>query len=57
MAVAQTVRRLTVLSLWHSKLLVTRPTAMILKGVPPEAAESAAMALREAGARVEVQKS
>ncbi|MGW4494788.1 ribosomal protein L7/L12 [Streptomyces sp. NPDC004376] len=56
LAVAQTVRRLTALSLWRSKVLVTRPPSTILKEVPLEATESAATALRKAGARVEIRK-
>ncbi|AWE51027.1 ribosomal protein L7/L12 [Streptomyces nigra] len=48
--VVQTVRRLTGLSLWHSKALAVHLPAVILDGVPQEDAEAAVAALREAGA-------
>ncbi|MFF2998558.1 ribosomal protein L7/L12 [Streptomyces sp. NPDC057950] len=55
--VAQVVRRLTGLSLWHSKVLATRVPAMILDGVPQEDAEAAVAAFREVGAQAEVRVS
>ncbi|MFJ8107521.1 ribosomal protein L7/L12 [Streptomyces sp. NPDC096132] len=51
--VAQAVRRLTGLSLWHSKALAARTPAVVLNGVPREDAEAAALALRDAGAEAE----
>ncbi|MFD4543715.1 ribosomal protein L7/L12 [Streptomyces bauhiniae] len=54
--VVQVVRRLTGLSLWHSKVLVTRVPAPILKGVPEEDATAAVSALREAGAQAEARE-
>lgn len=54
--VAQVVRRLTRLSLWRSKVLATRPPAVILDGVPREEAEAAVAALRAAGARAETRE-
>ncbi|MER7486450.1 ribosomal protein L7/L12 [Streptomyces sp. NPDC126497] len=54
--VARVVRRLTGLSLWHSKVLATRVPAVILAGVPQEDAEAAATALRDAGARAEARQ-
>ncbi|MEV8313738.1 ribosomal protein L7/L12 [Streptomyces sp. NPDC059900] len=54
--VAQAVRRLTGLSLWHSKVRVTRGPAVILDGVPQEVAEAAAAELRAAGAQAEVRE-
>lgn len=53
MDVVQVVRRLTGLSLWHSKVLVTQVPAVILTGVPEEDAAAAVSALRDAGARAE----
>lgn len=54
--VVQVVRRLTGLSLWRSKMLVTRVPALILNEVPEEDATAAVLALREAGARAEARK-
>ena len=51
--VARVVRRLTGLSLWHSKALATRVPAVILAGRPPDDAAAAVTALRAAGARAE----
>ncbi|MFI9393482.1 ribosomal protein L7/L12 [Streptomyces bauhiniae] len=56
MDVVRVVRRLTGLSLWHSKVLVTQVPALILKGVPEEDATAAVLALREAGARAEARE-
>ncbi|MDO0927105.1 ribosomal protein L7/L12 [Streptomyces sp. TG1A-8] len=52
--VVRVVRRLTGLSPWRSKVLVTRVPAMILVGVPQEDAEVTVTALRGAGAQAEV---
>ncbi|WP_413758360.1 ribosomal protein L7/L12 [Streptomyces sp. MMBL 11-3] len=52
--VAQVVRRLTGLSLWHSKVLATQVPARVLDGVPQEVAEAAIAALRDVGAQAEV---
>ncbi|SNT41918.1 ribosomal protein L7/L12 [Actinacidiphila glaucinigra] len=54
--VAQVVRRLKELSLWHSKVLVTRVPAVILAGVPEEDAAAAVSALREVGAQAETRE-
>ncbi|NEB96171.1 ribosomal protein L7/L12 [Streptomyces bauhiniae] len=54
--VVQVVRRLTGLSLWHSKVLVTQVPALILEGVPEEDATAAVSALREAGAQAEARE-
>ncbi|MYX35043.1 MULTISPECIES: ribosomal protein L7/L12 [unclassified Streptomyces] len=54
--VAQVVRRLKGLSLWHSKVLVTEVPAVILAGVPEEVAATAVSALREAGAQAETRE-
>ncbi|MGC0376498.1 MULTISPECIES: ribosomal protein L7/L12 [unclassified Streptomyces] len=54
--VVHVVRRLTGLSLWHSKVLAVRAPAVILAGVPREEAEAVATALRDAGARAEVRQ-
>ncbi|MET8284651.1 MULTISPECIES: ribosomal protein L7/L12 [unclassified Streptomyces] len=56
MDVVQVVRRLTGLSLWHSKVLVTRVPAMIITGVPEEDAAAAVSALRDAGAQAETRE-
>ncbi|MGD1222180.1 ribosomal protein L7/L12 [Streptomyces krungchingensis] len=54
--IAQVVRRLTGLSLWRSKVLVDQAPALILAGVPEEAAELALTALRQVGALAEIQQ-
>ncbi|MEU1537293.1 ribosomal protein L7/L12 [Actinacidiphila glaucinigra] len=54
--VAQVVRRLKGLSLWHSKVLVTQVPAVILTGVPEEVASTAVSALRDAGAQAETRE-
>ncbi|MGV9241646.1 ribosomal protein L7/L12 [Streptomyces nigra] len=54
--VVRTVRRLTGLSLWHSKALAVHLPAVILDGVPQEDAEAAVVVLREAGARAEARE-
>ncbi|MFD8297147.1 ribosomal protein L7/L12 [Streptomyces bauhiniae] len=54
--VVQVVRRLTGLSLWHSKVLVTQVPALILNEVPEEDAMTAVLALRDAGARAEARE-
>ncbi|MEU2550626.1 ribosomal protein L7/L12 [Streptomyces sp. NPDC013313] len=53
MDVVQVVRRLTGLSLWHSKVLASQVPAVILAGVPQEDAAAAVSALRGVGARAE----
>lgn len=53
MDVVQTVRRLTGLSLWRSKVLATQVPAVLLVGVPEEDAAAAVSALRDVGARAE----
>ncbi|MEV5733835.1 ribosomal protein L7/L12 [Streptomyces sp. NPDC052292] len=53
MDVVQVVRRLTGLSLWHSKVLAAQVPAVILAGVPQEDAAAAVSALRGVGARAE----
>ncbi|MGW6054763.1 ribosomal protein L7/L12 [Streptomyces sp. NPDC055189] len=52
--VVQAVRRLTGLSLWHSKVRVAQVPAVILDSVPEEVAEAVAAELRGAGAQAEV---
>ncbi|MEV1067973.1 ribosomal protein L7/L12 [Streptomyces sp. NPDC050263] len=54
--VAQAIRRLTGLSLWHSKVLATQIPAVVLDGVPQEDAEAAVAALRDAGAEAEARE-
>ncbi|MGW2895469.1 ribosomal protein L7/L12 [Streptomyces sp. NPDC001212] len=54
--VAQAVSRLTGLSLWRSKVLVTQSPALVLEGVPQDDAETAVVALRDAGAQAEVRE-
>lgn len=54
--VAQAVRRLTGLSLWHSKVLAMQVPAAILVGVPQDDADAAVTALREAGAPAETRE-
>lgn len=56
MDVVQGVRRLTGLSLWHSKVLATQVPAVLLAGVPEEDAAAAVSALRDAGARAETRE-
>ncbi|WP_329411282.1 ribosomal protein L7/L12 [Streptomyces sp. NBC_00704] len=56
MDVVQVIRRLTGLSLWHSKLLATRPPVVLLSHLPPEDATAAVSALRDAGARAEARQ-
>ncbi|MFE2066136.1 ribosomal protein L7/L12 [Streptomyces sp. NPDC059467] len=51
--VAQAVRRLTGLSLWHSRVLATQVPALVLDGMPQQAATAAVLALRDAGAQAE----
>ncbi|WP_435881167.1 ribosomal protein L7/L12 [Streptomyces bobili] len=53
---ARVVRRLTGLSLWRSKDLATRTPAVVLHGVPREAAEAAVAALRAVGAAAEARE-
>ncbi|MEU3794894.1 ribosomal protein L7/L12 [Streptomyces fructofermentans] len=52
--VLQAVRRLTGLSLWHSKVLMDQAPVVIHDGISEEAAEIAVAALREAGAQADV---
>ncbi|MFF4401920.1 ribosomal protein L7/L12 [Streptomyces sp. NPDC001480] len=52
--VIQVVRRLTGLSLWRSKLLVTQAPTVVLEGRPREDAEAAIVALRATGAEAEI---
>ncbi|SES47788.1 large subunit ribosomal protein L7/L12 [Streptomyces sp. yr375] len=54
--VARVVRRLTGLSLWHSKVLAVRIPAVVLAGVPREDAEAAVAALRQVGAEAEARE-
>ncbi|MBD2817137.1 ribosomal protein L7/L12 [Streptomyces parvulus] len=56
MDVVRVVRRLTGLSLWHSKVLTTQVPAVLLAGVPEEDAAAAVSALRDAGARAETRE-
>ncbi|MGW5058622.1 ribosomal protein L7/L12 [Streptomyces sp. NPDC004096] len=56
MDVVQAVRRLKVLSLWHSKVLAAQVPAVILAGVPEEDAAAAVSALRDAGAQAETRE-
>ncbi len=56
MDVVQVVRRLTGLSLWRSKVLVTQVPAVLLTGLPEEDAAAAVSALRDAGARAETKE-
>ncbi|MFH9549385.1 ribosomal protein L7/L12 [Streptomyces sp. NPDC051445] len=56
MDVVRVVRRLTGLSLWHSRVLATRIPAVILTCVSEEDAAAAASALRAAGARAETKE-
>jgi hypothetical protein len=50
------VRRLTGLSLWRSKVLVDQAPVVILNGMPGEPAGIAATAPREAGAQAEARQ-
>ncbi|WP_415938074.1 ribosomal protein L7/L12 [Streptomyces sp. 039-1] len=52
--VLQVVRRLTRMSIWHSKVLMDQAPVVIHDGISEEAAESAVAALREAGAHADV---
>ncbi|WP_341483773.1 ribosomal protein L7/L12 [Streptomyces endophytica] len=52
--VMKVLHRLTGLSLWHSKTVIRDVPATVLEWLPEEPAAAAAMALREAGALVEV---
>ncbi|MEV6755023.1 ribosomal protein L7/L12 [Streptomyces sp. NPDC051214] len=52
--VLQVVRRLTGLSIWHSKVLMDEAPVVIHDGISEEAAEIAVAAIREAGAQAEV---
>ncbi|MFD5265266.1 ribosomal protein L7/L12 [Streptomyces sp. NPDC058335] len=54
--VARAVRRLTGLSLWHSRVLATRTPAVVLDGVPRGGAEAAVAALRDVGAAAEARE-
>ncbi|MEU7718141.1 ribosomal protein L7/L12 [Streptomyces tibetensis] len=54
--VVQVVRRLTGLSLWRSKVLVTRAPVVVLDHVPEEDAAAAVSALRDAGAHAEARE-
>ncbi|WP_089101795.1 ribosomal protein L7/L12 [Streptomyces hyaluromycini] len=54
--VVQVVRRLTGLSLWHSKVLAMQVPSVILDGVPEEEAAAAVVALRDAGAQAEARE-
>ncbi|MER5753096.1 ribosomal protein L7/L12 [Streptomyces sp. NPDC002088] len=54
--VARVVRRLTGLSLWHSKVLATQIPAVVLDGVPQEDAEAAVAALHDVGAEAEARE-
>ncbi|MGQ4343351.1 ribosomal protein L7/L12 [Streptomyces sp. SAS_275] len=54
--VLQVVRRLTGMSIWHSKVLMDQAPVVIHDGIPEEAAESAVAALREAGAQADVRR-
>lgn len=54
--VVKVVRRLKGLSLWHSKVLVTRVPAVILDGVSERDAAAAVSALRDAGAKAEMRE-
>lgn len=56
LAAVQAVRRLTGLSLWHSKNLVDRAPVVVMDGLPEETAEAAVAALRAAGARAEARQ-
>ncbi|MET7388628.1 ribosomal protein L7/L12 [Streptomyces sp. NPDC005529] len=56
MDVVRVVRRLTELSLWHSKVLVTQNPALVLTGVPEDWAVAAVLALRDAGAEAETRE-
>ncbi|MFF3743557.1 ribosomal protein L7/L12 [Streptomyces kronopolitis] len=54
--VMKVLQRLTGLSLWHSKTLISDLPATVLEDLPEEPAVAAATALREAGALVEVRR-
>jgi large subunit ribosomal protein L7/L12 len=56
MDVVQAVRRLTGLSLWHSKVLTTQVPAVVLAELPEDDAQAAVAALREAGAYAETRE-
>ena len=56
LGVAHVVRRLTGLSLWHSKTLVDRASVVVLTRLPEDAAGQAVAALREAGAQAEARQ-
>ncbi|MFF4273690.1 ribosomal protein L7/L12 [Streptomyces sp. NPDC001536] len=52
--VVRAVRKLTGLSLWHSKLLVSGAPVIVLDGLPRDIAEAAVVELAAAGAEAEV---
>ncbi|WP_077193003.1 ribosomal protein L7/L12 [Streptomyces lydicus] len=54
--VTKVLHRLTGLSLWHSKTLISDVPATVLEDLPEDAAATAATALRAAGALVEVRR-
>jgi large subunit ribosomal protein L7/L12 len=52
--VVRVVRKLTGLSLWYSRLLVSRAPVIVLDGLPRDMAEAAVADLVAAGAQAEV---
>jgi large subunit ribosomal protein L7/L12 len=47
-------RKLTGLSLWHSKVLISRAPVIVVDGLPPDMAEAAVTELVAAGAEAEL---
>lgn len=52
--VVRAVRKLTGLSLWYSKSLVSQAPVVVLDGLPPDLADAAVVELVAAGASAEV---
>nr|WP_078972694.1 ribosomal protein L7/L12 [Streptomyces antibioticus] len=53
MDVVRAVRKVTGLSLWHSRVLARQAPVTLLAGLPADWAQSAVTLLRSAGARAE----
>ncbi|WP_189951138.1 ribosomal protein L7/L12 [Streptomyces roseolus] len=56
MDVVQAVRRLTGLSLWHSRVLTRQAPVTVMKSWPQDDADDAVTALRSAGAQAEARE-
>ncbi|KOX00004.1 MULTISPECIES: ribosomal protein L7/L12 [unclassified Streptomyces] len=53
MDVVRAVRKVTGMSLWHSRVLARQAPVTLLAGLPADRAQSAVALLRSAGARAE----